>query len=124
MLLRSRRQSRGGGPEIRLEVNSAVTGQQKKLAQVSKKVAEKILVNNLIRTMKMTELEVYSKNQKHLTYLNRIADETKREINVSLQEQLMKETLDTLLITLDGYRKDLGINHPGKGLDTGFLLVY
>ena len=65
--------------------------------------------------MKMTELERYSKSPKHLKYLNKISDETKRETNVSLQEQLMNETLSTLLITLDAYKKDLG-QHPGKKL--------
>ena len=63
--------------------------------------------------MKTTELERYSKSPKHLTYLNRISDETKQEINVSLHEQLMQEALHTLLITIDGYKKDLG-DHPGK----------
>ena len=87
---------------------------------VSKKVAQKIQVNNLLRNMKTTELEVYSKNPKHLTYLNKISDETKREVNVSLQEQLLNETLSTLLITLDGYRKDLGQNHPGKYSNLNF----
>ena len=72
-------------------------------------------MNNLLRNMKTTELERYSKNPKHLTYLNKISDETKQEINVSLKEQLMNETLSILLITLDGYKKDLG-QHPGKNL--------
>ena len=97
------------------------------MTEVSRKVAQKIQVNNLIRSMKMTELEKYSKNPgmiivenqylmflEHLTYLNRVGDETKREINASLMEQLMHETLQTLLITCDNYRKDLGGKHPGK----------
>ena len=32
------------------------------MTEVSRKVAQKIQVNNLIRSMKMTELEKYSKN--------------------------------------------------------------
>ena len=35
---------------------------EKKMTEVSRKVAQKIQVNNLIRSMKMTELEKYSKN--------------------------------------------------------------
>merc|ERR1712128_45985 len=100
MLLRSRRQSRSGGGEIKMEVKKVEEGQKQKMAQVTQKITQKIQVNNLIRSMKMTEMEKYSKSPEHLAYLNRVGDETKREINASLQEQLMSETLQTLLITI------------------------
>ena len=62
MLLRSRRQSRGGGAEIKMEVKVVEQDQKAKMAQVTQKITQKIQVNNLIRSMKMTEMEKYSKN--------------------------------------------------------------
>ena len=45
-----------------MEVKKVEEGQKQKMAQVTQKITQKIQVNNLIRSMKMTEMEKYSKS--------------------------------------------------------------
>ena len=58
----------------------------------------------------------------HLVYLQKVVDDTKREINSSIQLQLYKEVLEMLKNTMKNYRKDLGKDHASKQIV--YLFVY
>ena len=63
-LLRTRRQSRGAleiGTDISLGVPGA--GAEDRMRKISEKIAQKVKVENLVRNLKMTELEKFAKNK-------------------------------------------------------------
>jgi hypothetical protein len=113
LLLRTRRQSRGAiDGNIVLSVPGA--DQQNKMQQITQKIAQKVKVDNLVRNLKTTELEKFSLNKQHWVYIQKVVDDTKREINSSVQLQLYKEVLEILKNTMKNYRTNLGKDHASK----------
>jgi hypothetical protein len=81
------------------------------MQQITQKIAQKVKVDNLVRNLKTTELEKFSLNKQHWVYIQKVVDDTKREINSSVQLQLYKEVLEILKNTMKNYRTNLGKDH-------------
>merc|ERR1719391_1176609 len=59
----------------------------------------------------MTELEKFAKNKSHSVFLQKVTEDTKREMNVSIYYQLLRETLEILKSTNIDYERNLGRSH-------------
>merc|ERR1719394_251921 len=114
-LLRTRRQSRGLlelGADATLGVPGAGGGAaEDRMRKISEKIAQKVKVENLVRNLKMTELEKFAKNKSHSVFLQKVTEDTKREMNVSIYYQLLRETLEILKSTNTDYERNLGRSH-------------